>query len=192
MKFFPAAAAVLAAVALSGGIGAAQSTVLEKRGGEINAQVSTALSSKTNADGDPFVLVVHDTFFHRTPNLKGAVIEGHLEGVTKATPTHAATMRLIFDDLKLPDGTTEPVDLKVVSIHDFEPHTHHVRDVGIIVGGVVAGHIASKRSGVKGGTLTGAAAGFAIASSLKSDITVKPGTNVKLRANTDIGPPGTH
>jgi hypothetical protein len=181
------AATVVAVFVLNGAIASAQT--LEKKGSEINAQLTAPLSSKSNKDGDAFTLAVHDTFFHRTPNLKGVLIEGHVEGVTKATPTHKASMHLIFDDLKFPDGSTEPVDLTVVSIHAFEPHTHHIRDVGIIVGSAVAGHIASKRSGVKGGTLAGAAAGFAIATSLKSDIVVNQGTNVKLSANGDIVQP---
>ena len=59
----------------------------------------------------------------------------------------------------------------------------------MIVGSAVAGHIVSKKTGVGGGTLAGAAAGFAIVSAMKSDLTIKPGTIVKLKLLHDITPP---
>ena len=52
----------------------------------------------------------------------------------------------------------------------FEPKTHHIRGVG-------------------GGTLAGAAAGFALVSAMKSDLTIKPGTIVKLELLRDITQP---
>ena len=183
-------AALAAALTLAAGMAGAQ-TVAAPKGAEIDAKLQTPLSTKTNHDGDPFTLVEYDSFFHRHPGLNGAVIEGHVENVTAASATHKATLNLIFDDIKFADGTTKPISVKVISLSEFEPKTHHIRDVGLIVGGAVAGHIASKKTGMGGGTLAGAAAGFAIASSLKSDVTVKTGSVVKLRALSDITGPGT-
>ncbi len=61
--------------------------------------------------------------------------------------------------------------------------------MGVIVGSAVVGHIASKKTGMHGGTLAGAAAGFAIVSAMKSDITIKPGTIVKLKLLHDLPEP---
>lgn len=182
----PRIAALVAALTLTAAAAGAQSVAAPK-GAEIDAKLQTTLSSKTNHDGDPFTLTEYDSFFHRHAGLNGAVIEGHLEHVTAAGPTHKATLNLIFDDIKFPDGSTKPISVKVISVSEFEPKTHHIRDVGLIVGGAVAGHMTH----MGGGTVAGAAAGFVLASSLKSDITVKPGSVVKLRALADITGPGT-
>ena len=65
----------------------------------------------------------------------------------------------------------------------FEPKTHHFRDAAIIVGGAVAGHMAAKQ--MHGG-LAGAAAGFALVSTLKSDVNVKKGTVIGLALLDDL------
>jgi hypothetical protein len=56
-----------------------------------------------------------------------------------------------------------------------------MRDTALLIGGAVAGHIVSKKTGHGGGTFAGAAAGFALASSLKSNIVVKKGTIIELK-----------
>ncbi len=161
--------------------GAAQTAPLEKRGAEIDARVATPLNSKNTPAGTPFALNVTDTPFDRHPELKGAVVEGHLENVVPASPARRAAMHVIFDDIRFADGRSEPIFAIVKNVAAFEPQTHHLRDVGIILGAAVAGHFASKKTGHTGGTLTGAAAGFAIVSALKSDIAIEPGTLVKLK-----------
>jgi hypothetical protein len=180
-------AAVLASACIA--TAGAQSEVLTKKGALIEAKVTTGVSSKTSHDGDPFSLAVTDSFFHPHHELQGAVIEGHLENVTPASSTHKATMSLIFDDIAFPNGAKEPVSVVVNKLSQIEPKTHHIRDVGIIVGGAVAGHIVSKKTGHGGGTLAGAAAGFALASSLKSDIVIKPGTVIQLKLKHDLDEP---
>jgi hypothetical protein len=185
------AATLLGLTLLAGSTAAtlAQTTVLAHKHTEVDAVITTTLDSGKNHDGDTFVLDEHEGFFHHNPLLKGAVIDGHLEDVTAAGPTHKATMNVIFDDIKFPDGSTEPLRVKVKTLSEFEPKTHHIRDVGLIVGGAVAGHIVSKKTGKKGGTLTGAAAGFALATTLKSNIVVKKGTLVRLILIDDVVQP---
>jgi hypothetical protein len=181
------AAAVL--TALCAGIAGAQGAPLTKKGSEIDARVQTALSTKTSHNGDPFALTETDLIFVHHPELKGATIEGHVEDVVAASSTRKASMNVIFDDIKFADGRTEPIFLGVRNMSVFEPRSHHLRDMGLIVGSAVAGHIVSKKTGHGGGTLAGAAAGFAIASALKSDITIKQGTIVKLKLLQDLPQP---
>lgn len=182
-KSFIATGAVIA-IALFATIDIASADyVLVKKGSEVDGSLQQTLNSKTNHDGDTFTLLAKDTFFHHNETLRGAVIEGHLENVTPASATHKATMLVVFDDVKLPDGSTATLDPRIKSLSAFEPKTHHVRDVGLIVGGAVAGHMLAKRS--HGGT-AGAAAGFALASTMKSDIKVKRGTIVKLVMKSDV------
>jgi hypothetical protein len=181
------AAAVL--TALCAGIAGAQGAPLTKKGSEIDARVQTALSTKTSHNGDPFTLTETDLIFVHHPELKGATIEGHVEDVVAASSTHKASMNVIFDDIKFADGRTEPIFIGVRNMSAFEPRTHHLRDMGLIVGSAVAGHIVSKKTGHGGGTLAGAAAGFAIASAMKSDIVIKSGTIVKLKLLRDLPQP---
>ncbi len=188
MKFVPRFIATAAALVLCAGIADAQA-VIEKSGTIFDAKLLTPLSSKTSKDGDPFQLTATDSFFHKHPELHGVVLEGHLENVTPASPTHKASMNIIFDDFKLPDGRTVTVQVKPTKWSTFEPKTHHLRDMALIVGGAVAGHITSNKTGVHGGTLAGAAAGFALASSLKSDIVIKPGTVIQFKTLHDVVDP---
>jgi hypothetical protein len=182
-KFFIATGTIMVLAALATSIGAAADTVLVKKGAEVDGTLQQTLTSKTNHDGDTFVLIQRDTFFHHAEALHGATIEGHLENVSPAGPTHKATMLVVFDDIKMPDGSTVTIDPRIKSLSTFEPHTHHIRDVGLIVGGAVAGHM---MAGKKHGGLAGAAAGFALSSTLKSDIVVKKGTLVKLVMKSDV------
>lgn len=184
-----AGTATLALAALCSGIAGAQDTLITKHGAEIDARLMTPISTKTSASGDTFKLAVTDLLFVHHPELKGAIIDGHLEDVKPAGPMHKAGLSVIFDDITFADGKSEPVSVAVKNMSALEPHTHHIRDVGIIVGSAVAGHIVSKKTGHGGGTLAGGAAGFAIVSAMKSDIVLKPGTLIKLRLQHDITQP---
>jgi hypothetical protein len=165
---------------------ASAQNVIAHRGAHINGTLTTALSSKTNHDGDAFTLDAKDAFFYHNPLPTGSVIDGHVEHVSPAGPTHKATMVIVIDDVALPDGVKAPLKAQVVSLKEFEPKTHHLRDAAIIVGGAVAGHMMSKRTGVPAGTLAGATAGFALVSTMKSDIVVHRGTIVHLQAKDDV------
>ncbi|MGP6157610.1 MAG: hypothetical protein ACLPYS_08930 [Vulcanimicrobiaceae bacterium] len=191
MKKFFVTLAVAGAIAMSVAPGPISAqTVLAKRGWIVDGVLQQTLNSKTNHDGDTFTLTEKDTLFHHNPALKGAIIEGHLENVTPAGPTHKATLSIILDDLKMPDGSTLPIHAKIDSIKEFEPKTHHMRDAALIIGGAVAGHMAAKQHH---GGLAGAAAGFALASTMKSDVNVKQGTLVNLKLTQDLveAAPGT-
>lgn len=192
MKAHRALRTIVAGVTLAAvcaGAAGAQGAPLTKKGSEVDVRVLTALGTKTSHSGDPFAMTESDLIFIHHPELKGATIEGHLEDVVAAGPTHKASMNVIFDDIKFADGRTEPISVAVKNMSAFEPKTHHLRDMGVIVGSAVVGHIVSKKTGHGGGTLAGAAAGFAIVSAMKSDITIKPGTIVKLTLLHDLPQP---
>jgi hypothetical protein len=200
-----ACAAALILCAGTAGVAGAQSTMSApssttapsmpvmptKKGAIFDAKLLTELNSKTGKSGDSFQMTATSSFFHKHPELNGVILEGHLENVVAASPTHKASMNIIFDDFKYPDGHTVPVKVKPTKMSTFEPQTHHMRDLALIVGGAVAGHITSKKTGVKGGTAAGAAAGFALASTLKSDIDIKAGTIIQFKVLEDVPPEST-
>jgi hypothetical protein len=180
--------AALVLASLCAGAALAQTTTapVTKAGSILDAKLTTALSSKTAANGDPFSMTVTDSFFHSHRELKGAVVNGHVESVTPASATHKATMSIIFDGITFPNGDQEPISVVVNKMSALEPKTHHIRDVGIIIGSAVAGHIVSKKTGHGGGTVAGAAAGFVLVNSLKDDIVLKKGTVVQLKLKADL------
>ncbi|GAC1571380.1 MAG: hypothetical protein NVS3B7_01390 [Candidatus Elarobacter sp.] len=188
MKKIVLVAAAVAAMALPA---LAQSTIAPK-GAEFEARLDSELNTKKMHDGDTFTLTEHDGFFHKgPPGLKGAKIEGHVENVSSAHMGRGASMSVFFDDVITADGQKAPIDAKVTSTKALEPRTHHLRDLGLIVGGAVVGHKVGASKGMKHGGLAGAAAGFALATSLKSDIDVKRGTILHLKLNSDVVPGGT-
>ena len=186
-KFFMSLAIATIAVGAIAPLASHADGVQARKGTEIDTLLATDLNSKTSHNGDTFQLTEKEGFFHHAPPaLKGATIDGHLENVTSAGPTHKATMTMIFDDIKLADGTQEPLQVRLESLSAVEPGTHHIRDAGLIVGGFMVGHMAGNRMGKQHGGLAGAAAGFALASGLKSDIKVRPGTLIKLKFTQDL------
>lgn len=180
MKFVSALLLGLTVTAASTLTAGAQSAVLAPKGEVIDLKTVTTLNSGKAHDGDTFTMAENEGIIHHNAMLKGAVIEGHLENVTAAGPLHKASMNVIFDDIKFPDGTTEPISAKVKDPSEFVPKTHHLRDVAVIGASAVAGHIVSKKTGHKGGTIAGAAAGIALVTTMKSNIVVKPGQHVHL------------
>ncbi len=150
--------------------------VVAASGTSFFGKLSNGLGTKTNKDGDRFTLV--ET---KGGPLAGAVVEGHVVGVIAAGPMRKPNMTLVFDDIRLADGTTEPLDVAVVSRREFDPKTHHLRTIGMMIGGAVAG----KHLG-KGHGMLGAIGGYAASQALKTDIEVPAGATIELRFNAPI------
>jgi hypothetical protein len=159
-------------------------------GGQVVANAGTlyygkldkAIGTKVSHDGDAFTLTHADTFFHKNPALDGAVIDAHVENVRAAGPMRNPSMTIVFDDIRLPDGTKEPVNASIVSWKQFDPKTHHLRTIGMMVGGAIAGHMMHRRHG----GLLGAASGYALSQTLKTDVQVPAGTIVELKLNAPV------
>lgn len=181
--FAPIALAASAVSFVLPAAGYADDGPLAKKGDIVAGKLQQTLSSKTAHDGDTFSMPEQDTLFHHNAALHGATIDGHVENVSPAGPTHKATMNIYFDDVKMADGSTLPLSAKVDSL---AAPTHHVRDAMLIAGGAIAGHVAGNKMGKGHGGLLGAGAGFALASAMKSDIVLKSGTVVKLKLTSPL------
>ncbi len=160
-------------------------------GTDYYGKLDHAIGTKISHDGDTFALAQTDTFFHKNPALHGAVIDGHVEDVRAAGPMRNPAMTLVFDDIRMPDGTKASADVHLVSMKQFEPRSHRLRTIGLMIGGAVAGHEVAKRTGKKHGGLIGAAGGYALSQTLKTDITVPAGTVIEVKfaqpATTNAG-----
>jgi hypothetical protein len=166
--------------------GSASNAPLATSGTEVDGALQQGLSSNKSKVGDTFSLLERDTFFHKNPQLNHALIDGHVTSVTPASPLHNATMTVVFDDVRFGDGTSMPLHATIISLGDFEPKSHMLRNTGIVIGSAVVGHMVAKHTGNRMATLAGAAAGVALASSLKSNIVIKPGAIIRLKLTEDL------
>jgi hypothetical protein len=153
-------------------------TTVVAAGTDYYGKLEQPIGSKTSKDGDTFAI---DETRSNDPALKGATIDGHLEGVQAAGPMRNPKMTIVFDDIRLPDGTKAPVDVQLLTLHAFSPRTHHLRTIGLMIGGAVAGHEVAVHTGGHHGALLGAAGGYALSQQLKTDIAVPAGTVLEVR-----------
>jgi hypothetical protein len=153
-------------------------TTIVAAGTDYYGKLEAPIGSKTSKDGDTFAI---DETRSSNPALKGATIDGHLEGVQPAGPMRNPKMTIVFDDIRLPDGTKAPVNVQLLTLHAFSPKTHHLRTIGLMIGGAVAGHEVAVHTGGHHGALLGAAGGYALSQQLKTDIAVPAGTILEVR-----------
>ena len=171
----------------SGAAPAAGTAVLVPARTDFYGKLSPGLGTKTSKNGDTFTLTASDTFLHKNkPALEGAIVDGHVDNVQSAGPMKKPGMTIIFDDVRLSDGTKAPVNMVLVSMNRFEAKSHHLRTLGMMIGGAVAGHMAA---GKHHGGLIGAAGGYALSQQLKTDIVVPAGSVIELRAASPITAP---
>jgi hypothetical protein len=156
-------------------------TTIVAAGTDYYGKLEQPIGSKTSKDGDTFAI---DETRSSNPALKGATIDGHLEGVQPAGPMRNPKMTIVFDDIRLPDGTKTPVNVQLLTLHAFSPKTHHLRTIGLMIGGAVAGHEVAVHS--HHGALLGAAGGYALSQQLKSDIAVPAGTILEVRFTSPV------
>lgn len=159
--------------------------VVVPAGTDFYGRLQEPISSKTSHDGDKFELQQTDTLLHKEPALHGTTVEGHLENVQAAGAMRKPGMTIVFDDIVLADGSKAPVNVQLVSAHAFDAKTHHLRTIGLMIGGAMAGHMMHAKTG-HGGGLLGAAGGYVLSQSLKTDIAVPAGTVLELRFRTPV------
>jgi hypothetical protein len=169
----------------AGGAAPAGPTVASS-GSAFYGKLDVPISTKTSKNGDAFTLTQEDKLFHNDPALHGAIIDGHVDGVVAAGPMRNPAMTIVFDDIRLADGTKEPVNVILVQTHQFDPASHHLRTVGLMLGGAIAGHIAAAHSGHKHGGMMGAVGGYAASQALKTDVSVPAGSIVELRFKSPV------
>jgi hypothetical protein len=152
-------------------------TVLVKAGTRFDGKLQQEIATNRSKDGDTFTIAEQDTLFYKDPALHGAVIDGHLENVSPAGLGKKPSLTLVFDDIKMPDGQSAPVQVKIVNMGAFDAKSHHWRTAGMVIGGAMAGHIAA---GKHHGGLMGAAGGYLLSQQMKTNVDVKPGTMIEL------------
>jgi hypothetical protein len=138
-------------------------------GTDYYGKLERPIGTKTSKDGDTFVL---DETRSSDRSLSGAAIDGHLEDLQAAGPMRNPKMTVVFDDIRLPDGTKAPVDVVLVTSKTFSPTTHHLRTIGMMIAGAIAGHELTVHTGKRHGALLGAAGAYTLSQTMKTDIAV--------------------
>ena len=157
----------------------AGATVLVKAGTTVYGKLVAPINTKTTKDGQSFQIAVSDSMFHKNPpSLAGAMIEGHVTGVQAAGLGKPAKLTIVFDDVKMANGSVAPADVRLTSLKAFGAKSHHLRTLGMVVAGAVAGHMAAGKH--HGGTM-GAVGGFVLSHSMKTDIVVPTGTMLEVK-----------
>jgi hypothetical protein len=157
-------------------------TTIVAVGTDYYGKLEQPIGSKITKDGDTFAI---DETRSSNPALTGAVIDGHVEGIQSGGPMRNPKMTIVFDDIRMPDGTKEPVDVQLITFQAFSPKTHHLRTIGMMIAGAVAGHVA-KRTRSSHGALLGAASGYALSQTLKTDIAVPAGSVLEVRFKSPV------
>jgi hypothetical protein len=163
-------------------------TIVAPAGITIETDLQQELSTGKNLNNDKFTAKIRNGFVGKYPALKDAVVEGHLENVSKATKGKKATFNLFFDAIKLKNGDLLPIDATLVNTQvESKTKGQFLKNTGIILGGAVAGHFAGKQADFKNGAAAGAAAATAfVLSSPGGEVVLKKGTDLQLKLKSNL------
>jgi hypothetical protein len=156
----------------------------------IDTDLQQELSSGKNRNNDKFTIKVKNGSVGKYPALKDAIIEGHLEKVTKAAKGKKAQMNLFFDDIKLKNGDLAEINAALVNTQvETKTKGQFLKNAGIILGGTIAGNFIGDKTKFKHGKLAGAAAATAfVLSSPGGEVLLKKGTDLQLKLKSNFDP----
>jgi hypothetical protein len=184
-------AATLAA-GLFASLAAAAGAVTFDQNSQVSGTLQNDLSSQTSKDGDTFTLVT-DSAPTADGQVVHATIYGHVSEVVKSGLTQKAHIKLNFDRVALADGSSAPIDAKLVSMQ-AKQKTNAVKAIGAVVVGDLLGNYIGKHMDSNIGGIIGAGTGILYAATMASDVVVQQGSTVTLQLNqpVTIRPQATH
>ncbi len=156
----------------------------------IDTDLDKEISTAKNKNNEKFTAKIKNGSVSKYPALKDAVIEGHLEGVTKAAKGKKAKLNLFFDDVKLKNGELLPIEASLVNTQvESKTKGQFLKNAGIILGGTVAGNFIGDKTKFKHGKMAGAAAATAfVLSSPGGEVVLKKGTDLQLKLKSNLDP----
>jgi hypothetical protein len=162
--------------------------VLAPKGTTINTDLQQEISSGKNKANEKFTIKIKNSSVSKYPALKDAVIEGHLQEVTKAAKGKKAKLNIAFDNVKLKNGDKIQLDADLVNTQiESKTKGQFLKNAGIILAGTVAGNFVGDKANVKHGKMAGAAAATAfVLSSPGGEVVLKKGTDIQLKLKSDL------
>ncbi len=157
---------------------------------KIDTDLQKELSTGKNRSDEKFTAKIQNGSVKKYPALQDAVIEGHLEDVTKAAKGKKAKLNLFFDGIKLKNGDLIPIEAELVNTKvESKTKGQFLKNTGIILAGTVAGHFVGDKTKFKHGKMAGAAAATAfVLSSPGGEVVLKKGTDLELKLKSNLDP----
>jgi uncharacterized protein YcfJ len=176
-------AAVLGAT-LFAGLATAAGAVTFDQNSQISGTLQNDLSSKTSKNGDTFTIVTTSAQTAAGTAVP-ITIYGHVSEVVKSGVTQKAHIKLNFDKIALSDGSSAPIDAKLVSMQPKQ-QTNAAKAIGAVVVGDLLGNWIGKSVGSNAGWAVGAGGGFLYAATMSSDVLVPAGSTVTLQMQQPV------
>jgi hypothetical protein len=168
-------------------------------GAKILTVTHKGINSATLAPGTDFKLHVDDP---SQPALTGAVVVGHVTGVTGPGGMTRASISFVFDYIQLSNGKKEPIHAAVVSKNVTQTNTAQQRNEQVkfslppmTVGTVTPGPIAWQMHFTRGSSPSvtpapsGNSGGVVYAQQPNEAIVIPPGSAVTLQLTADLTTP---
>jgi hypothetical protein len=152
----------------------------------------TDLSTKSSQVGDGFTLRV-TSGNGGDPNLRGAVIRGHVADVRSAGQGRTSVLTLAFDSIVYPDGRSAPISGTVTKMGGKYDNTTARQALGAGAGAAVGsqtiGRVIGGAAGSVVGILGGAVGGLAYARNNKANYDLAPGQAVVIQTTHSLNVP---
>jgi hypothetical protein len=153
-------------------------TYYKPAGVTISGAIQQEISTKTAQDGQQFTMVTDG----------GSTIYGHLSEVARANIGRKAHVKLNFDSIRFPDGSTSYLHASLESVQS-KKQVNYGQAAGQILGGMIAGNILGKAIGTNAGGIFGLAGGALLASNTATNIDIPQGAYATIRLHAPIGHP---
>jgi hypothetical protein len=187
MNMFRTSLAMVLAVALTTAFVGAQTYGIIPSGSQITAVMDTTLDSGTANIGDTFSMHVIAPYPNDDQRYDGAIITGHVIGVTRASRGKTPQLQLGIDSLALRDGTTVDLSAQVTGQQTNTQTKSGAKVALATLGGMLLGNVLGKTIfHTGGGGLIGAAGGFLYGLNDKTNITLPAGNQVTLTTTRDV------
>ena len=189
MKFRLYTAAIAAIFGLVAPIAASAANLTLATNTQLNVTIDQTLDSHTAQVGDGFTAHVQPPYPFDNQTLAGAIVVGHLVRVQHAGQGTKPEIDIKFDQLKLRDGRSGPIDASVVSAQPQTQQKNGARVAEYTIGGMLVGNAIAKTvlgSGAKGGGIAGAAGGFLLGNNYKADIQFPQGSAMTIKMNHTV------
>ena len=156
-------------------LAATADTYYKPAGSTMTGTIQQEINTKTAQSGQRFTVVTAG----------GSTIYGHISQVDRANIGRKAHVKLNFDYIRFPDGSTAPIHATAEAVQQ-KKQVNYVQAAGQVLGGMVVGNVLGKAVGTNLGGLAGLAGGALLASNTSTNIDIPAGAQITLRLNEPL------
>ncbi len=160
-------------------VAAAAKTITLQPGMLIHATSNSTVSSKSATVGETFTFTVQKPYPDDNSLFAGARLEARVVKVRKAGQGTKPELSFVIDRMKLANGNTRVVYLKLDSVQEHRKNNIGTVAIAAAVG-MIAGNILGKWLGTNAGGALGLTAGVLYGLNSKTDVTLDKGAQAKF------------